>query len=270
MERKIFIEQAFSDINSVDIEELRSLLGKIFRDLNYGRLKVAEIKDEQSIVHEWIKQAILLKFKTSENKVIKSGIGIKEYQFFDKVDLRFQNYTKEDFDKLQIRIVPGAFIREGAFIGKNCVIMPSFVNVGAFIDEKTMIDSGVTVGSCCQIGKNCHISSNVVIAGVLEPIQDSPVIIGDGCFIGAGSVIAEGVIVEKNSVIAMGVHLGKSTKIIDRESGNISYGRIPGGSVVVPGAFDCGKGISINAAIIVKKIDAKTKEKTSINEILRF
>jgi len=272
MEKKEFISMAFADINSVDEFELRSLMGKIMKDLNHGRIRAAEIVKGDVVVHEWVKQAILLKFKITHAKLIKTGIGNREsemYSFFDKIDLKFSGYSKEDFEKFEFRAVPGAFVRDGAHIGKNCVIMPSFINMGAYIGEKTMIDSGVTIGSCAQIGKHCHISSNIVIAGVLEPIQAAPVIIGDNCFVGACSVIAEGVVIEDNCVIAMGVSIGQSTRIINRETGEIFYGRVPSGSVVVSGSYDCGKGVSVACAVIVKKIDKSTREKTSINDLLR-
>jgi len=267
--QKTLIENAFLDINSVDKKELLSTIDNVFQHLESGKLQIIELLENKSIaINEWIKKAILLKFKTSENFIIASGFE-NNYTWFDKIDLKFNNWTQKDFQNAKIRSVPGAFVRSGCYIGQGCVIMPSFINVGASIGEKTMIDSGVTVGSCCSIGNSCHISSNVVIAGVLEPLQDLPVVIGNNCFIGAGSVISEGIVIEDDVVIGMGTFISKSTKIIDRRTKEIYYGRVPSGSVVVSGMQNDENGFGMRVAIIVKKIDSQTRQKTSINDLLR-
>jgi 2,3,4,5-tetrahydropyridine-2-carboxylate N-succinyltransferase len=209
----------------------------------------------------------LLSFRLEDNKVMPAG-GFT--QFYDKVPSKFENWTEADFIEGGFRVVPPAIARRGSFIGKNAVLMPSYVNIGAYVGEGTMVDTWATVGSCAQIGKNVHLSGGVGIGGVLEPIQAGPVIIEDNCFIGARSEVVEGVVIEENSVLSMGVFIGQSTKIYDRETGQIHYGRVPAGSVVVPGSLPSADGkYSLYAAIIVKKVDAQTRAKTAINELLR-
>ncbi|UCV06615.1 2,3,4,5-tetrahydropyridine-2,6-dicarboxylate N-succinyltransferase [Dechloromonas denitrificans] len=242
------------------------IIESVIGDLDSGKLRVAEKINGEWVVNQWAKKAVLLSFRTRDNRVQEAG----EIRFYDKVDTKFQGWTEEQFKAGGFRVVPGAFARKGAFIAKNAVLMPSFVNIGAYVDEGTMVDTWVTVGSCAQIGKNVHLSGGVGIGGVLEPIQAGPVIIEDNCFIGARSEVVEGVVVGENSVISMGVYLGQSTPIYDRATGEISYGKIPAGSVVVSGNLpkDGGK-YSLYCAVIVKKVDAKTRSTTSINELLR-
>ena len=231
--------------------------------LDSGKVRVAEkTSDGKWITHEWIKQAILLYFLIEESKILGHG-------WFDKINNKFDAWSEENFRKSKIRVVPGCFVRKSAYIGTNVVLMPSFINVGAYVDSGTMIDTWSTIGSCAQIGKNCHISGGVGIGGVLEPIQNSPVIVEDDCFIGARSEITEGVIVKKGSVLSMGVFISASTKIIDRETGKTFYGEVPPYSVVVPGSIQSKNNISTYCAVIVKKVDEKTRSKISINEILR-
>ena len=234
-----------------------------------GNIRVAEKKSNKWKVNEWIKKAILLSFRVNEQELISNGPG--KSKWWDKVPSKFLDWTKKDFQNANFRVVPNAVVRKGTFIDKNAVLMPSFVNIGAYVGEATMIDTWATVGSCAQIGSNCHISGGAGIGGVLEPLQASPVIIEDNCFIGARSEVAEGVIVEEGSVLSMGVYLGASTKILDRASGKIFYGRVPKYSVVVPGSLSSKKGSPVNlyCAVIVKTVDAKTRKKTSINDLLR-
>jgi 2,3,4,5-tetrahydropyridine-2-carboxylate N-succinyltransferase len=243
-------------------------LGQILHELNMGRLRAAEKRDGTWITNQWIKKAVLLYFRTHDNKVMhvpgRDG-------WFDKIPVRFQGYSDAQFRDGGFRVVPPATVRSGAFIGRNVVLMPSYVNIGAYVDEGTMVDTWATVGSCVQIGKNVHLSGGVGIGGVLEPLQANPTIIEDNCFIGARSEIVEGVIVEAGSVISMGVFIGQSTKIYDRSTGEILYGRVPSGSVVVPGSLPSADGrYSLACAVIVKRVDAETRAKTSINELLRF
>jgi len=242
------------------------IIESVIGDLDCGKVRVAEKINGEWIVNQWAKKAVLLSFRTRDNRVQEAG----DVRFYDKVDTKFQGWTEEQFKAGGFRVVPGAFARKGSFIAKNAVLMPSFVNIGAYVDEGTMVDAWATVGSCAQIGKNVHLSGGVGIGGVLEPIQAGPVIIEDNCFIGARSEVVEGVVVGENSVISMGVYIGQSTPIYDRETGEISYGRIPPGSVVISGNLpkDGGK-YSLYAAIIVKKVDAQTRSKTSINDLLR-
>lgn len=232
--------------------------------LNKGLIRVAEKMDGQWVVNEWIKKAVLLSFRMNTNIKIQSG----EQLWWDKVPLKTSNWTDTDFNAAGFRAVPGAVIRRGAYIAPNVVLMPSFVNIGANVGEGTMIDTWVTIGSCAQIGKNCHISGGVGIGGVLEPLQAAPVIIEDNVFIGARSEIAEGAIVEEGAVLSMGVFLGASTKIIDRATGEIFVGRVPAYSVVVPGTLP-GQYANLACAVIVKRVDAQTRSKTSLNELLR-
>ena len=235
--------------------------------LDAGQLRVAE---RQSVgrwtVNQWVKQAVLLSFRLNESKLMNVG-GMS---YFDKVDSKFSGFDEADMRASGVRMVPPAMVRHGAYLAHNVVVMPGFVNIGAYVDEGSMVDSWVSVGSCAQIGKNVHLSMGVSVGGVLEPMQAHPTIVEDNCFIGAHSAILEGVIVEENSVISMGVHIGRSTKIFDRETREISYGRIPAGSVVIAGSLPSSDGSYSSAcALIVKKVDAQTRSKTSINELLR-
>jgi len=242
-------------------------LDEVIGELGAGRLRVAEKRDNQWVTNQWIKKAVLLYFRTHDNAVMPAS-GADAW--FDKVPLRFNGYTDAQFREAGLRVVPPATVRAGACIGRNVVLMPSYVNIGAYVDEGTMVDTWATVGSCAQVGKNVHLSGGVGLGGVLEPLQANPTIIEDNCFIGARSEIVEGVIVEANSVISMGVFIGQSTKIYDRATGEIHYGRVPSGSVVVPGNLPSADGkYSLYCAVIVKRVDASTRAKTSINELLR-
>jgi 2,3,4,5-tetrahydropyridine-2-carboxylate N-succinyltransferase len=264
------IEQAFEDRMNITPATVSSEIKQAVLDslaaLNNGSARVAEKVDGDWVVHQWLKKAVLLSFRIWDNSVLDGA----ESTFFDKVPMKYNGYTQEMFEADGVRVVPGASVRTGSFIGKNVVVMPSFVNIGAFVDEGCMVDAWATVGSCAQIGKNVHLSGGVGIGGVLEPLQAGPTNIEDNCFIGARSEIVEGVIVEEGAVISMGVYIGQSTKIFDRETGETFYGRVPAGSVVVPGNLPskCGT-YSLYAAIIVKKVDAKTLGKVGLNELLR-
>ncbi len=247
--------------------EIKAAVLQVIDGLNTGALRVAEKINGEWHTHQWIKKAVLLSFRLEDNHVMPAG-GFS--QFYDKVPSKFADYTAADFQAGDFRVVPPAVARRGSFIGKNVVLMPSYVNIGAYVDEGVMVDTWATVGSCAQIGKNVHLSGGVGIGGVLEPLQANPTIIEDNCFIGARSEIVEGVIIEENSVISMGVYIGQSTKIYDRETGTVSYGRVPAGSVVVSGNLPSADGShSLYCAVIVKKVDAKTRAKTGINELLR-
>lgn len=247
-------------------EDLKSALQLIIAQLEAGTLRVAHLHNDQWQTHTWIKQAILLYFRSHNNQIMPGPLN----HYFDKIPLRFQKYTTDDFQKLKIRVVPPGCVRMGAHIAPQVVLMPSYINIGAYIGEGTMIDTWATIGSCAQIGKNVHISGGVGIGGVLEPLQANPTIIEDNCFIGARSEIVEGVIIEKNSVISMGVFIGQSTKIYDRETDQIHYGRVPAGSVVVSGSLPASnQKYNLYCAVIVKKVDEKTRAKTSINQLLR-
>ncbi|MDD5377841.1 MAG: 2,3,4,5-tetrahydropyridine-2,6-dicarboxylate N-succinyltransferase [Acidithiobacillus sp.] len=246
--------------------ELREAVHQTIEGLDKGVLRVAEKRDGQWITHQWIKKAVLLSFRLQDNARIPGA----ETNFYDKVPGKFADYNSNDFRTGGFRVVPPATARRGAFIGRNCVLMPSFVNIGAYVDEGTMVDTWATVGSCAQIGKHVHLSGGVGIGGVLEPLQANPTIIEDNCFIGARSEVVEGVIVEEGSVISMGVFIGSSTRIYDRASGEITYGRVPAGSVVVSGSLPSKDGsYSLYCAVIVKQVDAKTLGKVGINAILR-
>jgi 2,3,4,5-tetrahydropyridine-2,6-dicarboxylate N-succinyltransferase len=247
--------------------EVRDAVSHVIAGLDDGSMRVAQKDSGAWVVNQWVKKAVLLSFRL-ENNVVMTSDGTM--QFYDKVPTKFASYTEEDFQRGGFRVVPPAVARRGSFIAKNVVLMPSFVNIGAYVDEGSMVDAWATVGSCAQIGKNVHLSGGVGIGGVLEPMQANPTIIEDNCFIGARSEIVEGVIVEENSVISMGVYIGQSTKIYDRATGEVSYGRVPAGSVVVSGNLpsDDGK-YSLYCAVIVKRVDAKTRAKTGINELLR-
>ncbi|MDR3443317.1 MAG: 2,3,4,5-tetrahydropyridine-2,6-dicarboxylate N-succinyltransferase [Legionella sp.] len=264
------IEQAFEARQTLSITnaapELVTAVNEVLSCLDSGQYRVAEKINNEWVVHQWIKKAVLLSFKLFPNQIIDSGFC----QFYDKVPLKYTGYTEEQFQQTGVRVVPGAVVRKGAYIAKNSILMPSFVNIGAYIDEGVMVDTWATVGSCAQIGKNVHLSGGVGIGGVLEPLQANPTIIEDNCFIGARSEVVEGVIVERNSVISMGVYLGQSTKIYNRITGEVSYGRIPEGSVVVAGNLPSeDKSHSLYCAVIVKQVDEKTRAKVSINELLR-
>ncbi len=251
--------------------EIREAINEVITRLDEGSLRVAEKQHGEWIVNQWTKQAVLLSFRMEENISMPAGVSdAHAMHFYDRVSSKFATYTDADFSRSGLRVVPPAVARRGSFIGRNVVMMPSFVNIGAYIDEGSMIDTWATVGSCAQIGKNVHLSDGVGIGGVLEPMQANPTIIEDNCFVGARSEIIEGVIIEENSVISMGVYIGQSTRIYDRENERILYGRVPSGSVVVPGNLPSEDGkYSLYCAIIVKRIDAKTRAKTAINDLLR-
>jgi len=247
--------------------ELVQAVEQVLAHLDSGQLRVATQDGVgRWTVHQWVKKAVLLSFRLQDNAVS----GAAPTQYYDKVPLKFAAYGEQDFREGGYRVVPPAVARRGAFIGKNVVLMPSYVNIGAYVDDGTMVDTWATVGSCAQIGKNVHLSGGVGIGGVLEPLQANPTIIEDNCFIGARSEVVEGVIVEENSVLAMGVFLSQSTRIYDRATGDILYGRVPSGSVVVPGSLPAADGShSLACAVIVKRVDAQTRAKTSINDLLR-
>ncbi len=234
--------------------------------LDSGTARVAEPTGDGWRVNQWLKKAVLMSFRLADNSVIDAGYS----RFFDKVPMKYADYSLEDFVRDGVRVVPDAIVRRGAFVAPDVVLMPSYVNIGAYVDSGTMVDTWATVGSCAQIGKNVHLSGGVGIGGVLEPVQAGPTIVEDECFIGARSEIVEGVVVERGSVISMGVYIGQSTRIYDRESGKVSYGRVPAGSVVVPGNLPSADGkYSLYCAVIVKRVDAKTRAKTSLNDLLR-
>ena len=265
------LDQAWEDRANISSKSapasVREAVAHVLEQLDAGTLRVAEKVDGNWTVNQWIKKAVLLSFRLQDNVVMPAGGGL---QFYDKVPTKFADYTEEDFIKGGFRVVPPAVARRGSFIARNVVLMPSYVNIGAYVDEGTMVDAWATVGSCAQIGKNVHLSGGVGIGGVLEPMQANPTIIEDNCFVGARSEIVEGVIVEENSVISMGVYIGQSTRIYDRATGEVSYGRVPAGSVVVSGNLPSADGkYSLYCAVIVKRVDAKTRAKTGINELLR-
>jgi 2,3,4,5-tetrahydropyridine-2-carboxylate N-succinyltransferase len=274
------IEKSWEDRASIGAAtqgDVREAVEQVMGQLDAGALRVAEKTAKGWKTHEWVKKAVLLSFRLNPMERYAGGpaaIG-KETYWYDKVPSKFQGWGDDDFRNAAFRAVPGAIVRHSAYIGKDVVLMPSFVNVGAHVGDGTMIDTWSTVGSCAQIGAHCHISGGVGIGGVLEPLQANPVIIEDHCFIGARSEIAEGVIVEEGAVISMGVYLGASTRIIDRDSGQVYKGRVPAYSVVVPGNLsgsplpDGGAGPSLYCAVIVKRVDAQTRAKTGINELLR-
>ena len=270
IEIRNIIENAWenrADLGIATKGEVRDGVEEALGALDAGHLRVAEKIGAQWQVNQWLKKAVLLSFRLNDNELMYSG----NLKFFDKVPTKFANWNEHEFRMAGFRALPGAIVRRSAYIGKNVVLMPSFVNVGAFVDEGTMVDTWATIGSCAQIGKNCHISGGTGIGGVLEPLQADPVIIEDNCFIGARSEIAEGVIVETGSVISMGVFIGASTKIVDRATGEVSYGRVPAYSVVVSGTMPSSVPNSPNlyCAVIVKRVDAQTRSKTGINELLR-
>ncbi len=266
------INEAFEDKDNVNLNtagDIRNAVDETLNKLDSGSLRVCEKINNEWQVNQWIKKAILLSFRLNDNEIIKASHAT----WFDKVESKTANWTKDDHLKAGFRYVPDAVVRKSAFIAKGVVLMPSFVNLGAYVDEGTMIDTWATVGSCAQIGKNCHISGGAGIGGVLEPLQANPVIIEDNCFIGARSEVAEGVIVGEGAVLSMGVFIGASTKIVDRSTGEIHMGKVPAYSVVVPGTLPGKKEGDINpslyCAVIVKRVDEKTRSKTSINDLLR-
>jgi len=264
------IEQAWENRERLSPGSAPAKIGKavaqVLDELDRGQLRVAEKVSGTWHTHQWIKKAVLLSFRLQDNQLVRAG----SLQFYDKVPTKFHRYDRGRFERGGFRVVPPAVARHGAYIAKNVVLMPSFVNVGAYVDEGTMIDTWATVGSCAQIGKNVHLSGGVGIGGVLEPLQASPTIVEDNCFVGARSEIVEGVVVEENAVISMGVFISASTRILDRASGEILYGRVPAGSVVVPGTLPSPDGkYGLYCAVIVKQVDARTRAKTSINELLR-
>lgn len=264
------IEGAFEDraqFNSSNIpQDIADAVNTTILALDQGQIRVAEKQNGDWIVNEWIKKAVLLSFVSRDNGVIEGA----EQKYFDKVPLKYANYSLEDFQRDGARVVPPAAVRQGCYIANGVVLMPSYVNIGAYVDSGTMVDTWATVGSCAQIGKNVHLSGGVGIGGVLEPLQASPTIIEDNCFIGARSEIVEGVIVEEGAVISMGVYIGQSTRIYDRETGEISYGRVPAGAVVVSGNLPSKDGTySLYCAVIVKRVDEKTRSKVGINQLLR-
>jgi 2,3,4,5-tetrahydropyridine-2,6-dicarboxylate N-succinyltransferase len=256
-----------TQIDAVSAPKVREAVDHVIGELNAGRLRVAERQGVgRWTVNQWVKKAVLLSFRLTDNQLMHAG----DLTFFDKVKTKFSHIDEAAVRASGVRIVPPAVARRGAYLARNVVLMPSYVNIGAYVDEGTMVDTWATVGSCAQIGKNVHLSGGVGIGGVLEPIQAGPTIIEDNCFIGARSEVVEGVVVEENSVISMGVYIGQSTKIYDRATGEVSYGRIPAGSVVVSGNLPSADGkYSLYCAVIVKKVDAQTRSKTSINELLR-
>ncbi|HEY8538302.1 MAG TPA: 2,3,4,5-tetrahydropyridine-2,6-dicarboxylate N-succinyltransferase [Steroidobacteraceae bacterium] len=264
------INAAFEQRNSLTPkdapQDIRNAVEEAIDLLDSGKARVAEKVDGHWRVNEWLKKAVLLFFRLNDNRRIDAGYT----RFFDKVPLKHADYDEEKFRADGVRVVPHAIVRRGAYVAPNAVLMPSYVNIGAYVGEGTMVDTWATVGSCAQIGRNVHLSGGVGIGGVLEPLQASPTIIEDNCFIGARSEIVEGVVIEEGSVISMGVFIGASTRIYDRETGVILHGRVPAGSVVVPGSLPSSDGrYSLNCAVIVKKVTAQTRAKTSINELLR-
>jgi 2,3,4,5-tetrahydropyridine-2-carboxylate N-succinyltransferase len=248
------------------LSELSDAVETAITMLDNGEARVAEKIDGKWHVHQWLKKAVLLSFRLQQNEVVESGHS----RFYDKVPLKYADYSEEQFAADGVRVVPDAIVRRGAYVAPDVVLMPSYVNIGANIDSGTMVDTWATVGSCAQIGRNVHLSGGVGIGGVLEPVQAGPTIIEDDCFIGARSEVVEGVVVEKGSVLSMGVYIGQSTRIYDRDTGEISFGRVPAGSVVVPGNLPSKDGrYSLYCAVIVKHVDAKTRAKTGLNELLR-
>ena len=279
-ELKQVIENLWDEKESINSgnKNLTKTINVVLDQLDRGIIRVCEKHNGEWITHEWIKKAILMSFKVNDNSIFSSGISNSrrgQYTWFDKVNLKTSGWVEDEWTKRSFRSVPGAVVRYSSHIAENVVLMPCFINLGAYVDSGTMIDTWATVGSCAQIGKNVHISGGAGIGGVLEPLQANPVIIEDNCFIGARSEIAEGVIVETGSVISMGVYIGASTKIIDRETGETFFGKVPPYSVVVPGTISTNKpenfsqDLNLYCAVIVKKVDEKTRSKTSINELLR-
>ncbi len=267
---KRIIEEAFENRSELSPQKCESSIRDAIYDalelLNSGEGRVAEKVGGEWTVNEWLKKAVLLSFRIEDNAVMPGAYT----QYYDKVPSKFADYSEAQFKDAGFRIVPPAAVRRGSYVAKDVVVMPSFINIGAYVDEGTMVDTWATVGSCAQIGKNVHLSGGAGIGGVLEPLQASPTIIEDNCFIGARSEVVEGVIVEEGSVISMGVYLGQSTRIFNRETGEVSYGRIPAGSVVVSGSLPSSDGsCNLYCAVIVKQVDSKTRAKVGLNELLR-
>ena len=267
----IIINESFENRNKINPDSDKSIINAIKETIeltDQGKIRVAEKKKGSWVVNQWVKKAILLSFKINKMEILQGPYT----SWYDKVPGKSVNWKEEDWKKAGYRQVPNGVVRKGSFVAKNAVLMPCFVNLGAYVDEGTMIDTWASVGSCAQVGKNCHVSGGAGIGGVLEPLQADPVIIEDNCFIGARSEIAEGVLVEEGAVISMGVYIGASTKIVDRTTGEITYGKVPAYSVVVPGSLPNKKnpdGPSLYCAVIVKQVDEKTRSKTSINDLLR-
>ena len=267
---KAVIDQGFADRGQLDLQnpprELLDAVRTAIGLLDSGQARVAEKGPGGWTVNQWLKKAVLLHFGMERSVRMEAGIG----NSFDKVPLKYQRYTQDDFAAAGTRVVPGAIVRRGAYVARDVVLMPSFVNIGAYVDTGTMVDTWATVGSCAQIGRNVHLSGGVGIGGVLEPLQAGPTIIEDNCFIGARSEIVEGVVVEEGAVISMGVFIGQSTRIYDRERDEVLYGRVPAGAVVVPGTLPSDTGrCQLYCAVIVKRVDARTRAKVSLNELLR-
>ena len=267
------IETAFENIDNINANapsDVISAIQSTIDDIDIGNVRVAEKINNEWVINQWIKKAILLYFRINEMKLISGSPG--ESQWWDKIDSKFKDWNEEKFTKAGFRAVPGSIVRKGSFVAKGSVLMPSFINIGAYVGSGTMVDTWATIGSCAQIGSDCHISGGAGIGGVLEPLQANPVIIEDNCFIGARSEVAEGVIIKEGSVLSMGVYLSSSTPIVNRETGEISRGKVPSYSVIIPGTFspnnDSSKP-SLYCAVIVKTVDEKTRSKTSINELLR-
>ncbi|MEM7316321.1 MAG: 2,3,4,5-tetrahydropyridine-2,6-dicarboxylate N-succinyltransferase [Planctomycetota bacterium] len=264
------IEGAFEDRANITpdtvTDEVKNSITDVMHQVDSGKLRVAEKVSGEWVVHQWVKKAVLLSFRIHKNVPLEGGCA----QFYDKVPVKFSGQSPEELAEMGVRVVPPAFARQGAYIAPDVILMPSFVNIGAYVDSGTMVDTWATVGSCAQIGKNVHLSGGVGIGGVLEPLQANPTIIEDNCFIGARSEIVEGVIVEEGAVISMGVYIGQSTKIYNRETGEVTYGRVPAGSVVVSGNLPSKDGkYSLYCAVIVKQVDEKTRGKVGLNELLR-
>lgn len=267
---KKIIEKAYQNINEINSETIddtsKTAILQTIELLDKGKLRIAEKLNKEWIVHEWLKQAILLFFRITKSELIDATYT----HYFDKIPLKFSHYPQQQFQSEALRVVPNACVRYGSYIAKNTILMPSFVNIGAYIDEASMIDTWATVGSCAQIGKNVHLSGGAGIGGVLEPLQAKPTIIEDNCFVGARSEVVEGVVVEENSVIGMGVFIGSNTPIYNRKSDQVFYGRVPAGSVVLAGSLPSKTGhCHLNCAVIIKQIDNRTREKIAINELLR-
>ena len=264
------IEEAYESRSSLTPRtasaDVRAAVESVMQDLDGGKLRVASKESGAWVVHEWLKKAVLLSFRIKDNETVQAG----SLRFYDKAALKFSGWDAGRFAGAGVRVVPPATVRRGAYVAPNVVLMPSYVNIGAYVDSGTMVDTWATVGSCAQIGKNVHLSGGVGIGGVLEPLQASPTIIEDDCFIGARSEIVEGVIVESGAVISMGVFIGQSTRIYDRERDEVLYGRVPAGAVVVPGSLPAANGkYALACAVIVKRVDAQTRAKTSLNDLLR-
>ena len=275
MDKKIIdtIEQAFENIESINSSSdsgIISAINETIKNLDSGKIRVAEKNNNDWIINQWVKKSILLYFRINDMKLISNSPGNSNW--WDKIDSKFSDMGDKEFKDAGFRAVPGSIVRKGSFVDSGCVLMPSFINIGAYVGSGTMVDTWATIGSCAQIGANCHISGGAGIGGVLEPLQANPVIIEDNCFIGARSEVAEGVIVREGSVLSMGVYLSASTPIVDRETGKVIRGEVPPYSVIIPGTFspnnDSSKP-SLYCAVIVKIVDEKTRSKTSINELLR-